>query len=72
MDKRMPNPKLSPSWERATILSRASNGTAYKINRQKELPFGGFNGFERKIFSIKFKLEAGHQFYRAFCHRKKY
>jgi hypothetical protein len=33
MDKRMPNPKLSPSWERATILSRALNGTAYKINR---------------------------------------
>jgi hypothetical protein len=32
MDKRMPNPKLSPNWERATILSRASNGTAYKIN----------------------------------------
>jgi hypothetical protein len=33
MDKRMPNPKLSPNWERATILSRALNGTAYKINR---------------------------------------
>jgi hypothetical protein len=33
MDKRMPNPKLSPSWESATILSRASKGTAYKINR---------------------------------------
>jgi hypothetical protein len=33
MDKQMPNPKLSPSWERATILSHASNGTAYKINR---------------------------------------
>jgi hypothetical protein len=29
----MPNPKLSPSWERATSLSRASYGTAYKINR---------------------------------------
>jgi hypothetical protein len=33
MDKRMPNPKLSPSSESATILSRASNRTAYKINR---------------------------------------
>jgi hypothetical protein len=33
MEKQMPNPKLSPSWERATILSRVSNGTAYKIKR---------------------------------------
>jgi hypothetical protein len=33
MDKQMPITKLSPNWERATILSRASNGTAYKINR---------------------------------------
>jgi hypothetical protein len=35
MDKnqRSPNPKLSPPWERGTIVQRGVTGTSYKVNR---------------------------------------